>query len=135
MEKWRVSQTTFLFKKEAWDHQVTDPTETSAVIKSHRLANRMLESPDLWASVAHSESLRPHGLQHARLLHPQDSPGKNTEWVAILFSRGSSRLRDWTWVSCIAGRFFTTEPPGSCEKASWDPLWTSRWDKHQWFLE
>ena len=23
------------------------------------------------------------------------------------FSRGSSQFRDWTWVSCIAGRFFT----------------------------
>ena len=32
--------------------------------------------------------------------------------VAIFFSRGSSRPRDWTCVSCIAGRFFTTEPPG-----------------------
>ena len=29
------------------------------------------------------------------------------EWVAISFSRGSSRSRDWTWVSCIAGRCFT----------------------------
>ena len=29
------------------------------------------------------------------------------EWVAISFSRGSSQPRDWTWVSCIAGRFFT----------------------------
>ena len=29
------------------------------------------------------------------------------EWVAISFSRGSSRLRDWTWVSCTAGRRFT----------------------------
>ena len=29
------------------------------------------------------------------------------EWVAISFSRRSSRPRDWTWVSCIAGRFFT----------------------------
>ena len=29
------------------------------------------------------------------------------EWVAISFSRGSSRPRDQTWVSCIAGRFFT----------------------------
>ena len=30
-------------------------------------------------------------------------------------SRGSSHPRDWNWVSCnscIAGRFFTTEPPG-----------------------
>ena len=26
------------------------------------------------------------------------------EWVAISFSRGSSRPRDWTRVSCIAGR-------------------------------
>ena len=29
------------------------------------------------------------------------------EWVAIPFSRGSSWPGDWTWVSCIAGRFFT----------------------------
>ena len=28
------------------------------------------------------------------------------EWVAISFSRGSSWPRDWTWVSCITGRFF-----------------------------
>ena len=28
------------------------------------------------------------------------------EWVAIPFSRGSSRPRDWTQVPCIAGRFF-----------------------------
>ena len=29
------------------------------------------------------------------------------EWVAIPFSRESSWPRDWTWVSCISGRFFT----------------------------
>ena len=29
------------------------------------------------------------------------------EWVATFFSRGSSQSRDWTWVSCFAGRFFT----------------------------
>ena len=29
------------------------------------------------------------------------------EWVAISFSRKSSRPRDWTWISCIAGRLFT----------------------------
>ena len=37
------------------------------------------------------------------------------EWVAMSSSRGSSQPRDQTWVSwvsCIAGRFFTTEPPG-----------------------
>ena len=29
------------------------------------------------------------------------------EWVAIFFSRGSSRLRDRSHVSCIVDRFFT----------------------------
>ena len=29
------------------------------------------------------------------------------EWIALHFSRGSSPPRDWTWVSCIAGRSFT----------------------------
>ena len=38
-----------------------------------------------------------HGIFQARVL----------EWVAISFSRGSSRLRDWTQVSWIAGRCFT----------------------------
>ena len=35
------------------------------------------------------------------------------EWVAIPFSTGSSRPKDWTWVSHIAGRFFTVSPQGS----------------------
>ena len=37
------------------------------------------------------------------------------EWVALSFSRGSFWPRHWTHVSChscIAGRFFTTGPPG-----------------------
>ena len=38
-----------------------------------------------------------HGILQARVL----------EWVAIPFSRGSSWPRDWTQVSCIAGKFFT----------------------------
>ena len=37
-----------------------------------------------------------HGILQARIL----------EWVAISFSRGSSRPRDWSWVSHIAGRCF-----------------------------
>ena len=34
------------------------------------------------------------------------------EWVAISTSTGSSLPRDWTHISRITGRFFTTEPPG-----------------------
>ena len=32
---------------------------------------------------------------------------RTLEWFAISFSRGSSQPRNWTWVSCAAGRFFT----------------------------
>ena len=52
------------------------------------------------------------------LCNPRDSspPGSSVhrilqakilEWIDIPFSRRSSRLRDQTQVSCIAGRFFT----------------------------
>ena len=44
-----------------------------------------------------------HRILRARIL----------EWVAICFSRGSSRLKGWTHVSCVscsAGRFCPTEP-------------------------
>ena len=34
------------------------------------------------------------------------------EWVVISFSREFSWLRGQTHVSCLTGRFFTTEPPG-----------------------
>ena len=56
------------------------------------------------------------------------------EWVAILFSKGSSQPRDRTWVSCIAGRFFTIwaiREVSNCDKWKWseslsvvsDSLW------------
>ena len=55
------------------------------------------------------------GILQARIL----------EWVVMSYSMGSSRPRDQTQVSCIAGRFFTSEPPGKpCDftvasKARW----------------
>ena len=43
-----------------------------------------------------------------RLLCPWDSPGRDTGvGIVIPFSRGSSQPRNWTHISCIAGRFFT----------------------------
>ena len=53
----------------------------------------------LW-TVAHQL----HGILRTRIL----------DWVAMPSSRGSSQLRDRTYVSCsyyTAGGFFTTEPP------------------------
>ena len=43
-----------------------------------------------------------HGILQARIL----------KWFAISSSRGSSQSRDRTCISCLAGRFFTTEPSG-----------------------
>ena len=52
-----------------------------------------------------------HGTLQTRML----------EWVATSSSRGSSLSRDRTHVSfgsCIAGRFFTAEPPGKSLKTT-----------------
>ena len=38
-------------------------------------------------------------------------------WVAIPFSRGSSRPRNWTLVSCIAGRWFSNWAMREARKA------------------
>ena len=54
----------------------------------------------LWAAACQASLSM--GILQARIL----------EWVAMPSSRGSSRSRDQTQVSCIAGRFFTPEPPG-----------------------
>ena len=43
-----------------------------------------------------------HGIFLARIL----------EWVAMPSSRGFPSPRNWNCVSCLAGRFFTAEPPG-----------------------
>ena len=43
-----------------------------------------------------------HGISQARTL----------EWVANSSSRGSSRPRDQTHVSCTEGQYFIMEPPG-----------------------
>ena len=45
-----------------------------------------------------SDSLWSHGILKSRIL----------EWLAFPFSRGSSKPRDGTQVSCIAGGFFTS---------------------------
>ena len=52
-----------------------------------------------------------HGILQARIL----------EWVAIPVSRESSQTRYWTWVSRIAGRFFTILATGEEEKGGIEP--------------
>ena len=44
-----------------------------------------------------------HGIFQARIL----------KWVAISFSEGSSRPRDWTWVFCLQADSLLSKPPGN----------------------
>ena len=54
--------------------------------------------PNLWDPMDYSpQGSSVHGISQARIL----------EWVAISCPRRSSWLRDWTLVSCAAGRFLT----------------------------
>ena len=72
---------------------------------------------NLWSKLSVSR------FSHAWLCDPMDcslpdssvhgiSQGRIVESVAISFSRGSSRPRDWTGVFCIADRFFPVWPLG-----------------------
>ena len=61
-----------------------------------------------------------HGIHQARIL----------EWIVMTSSRGSSQPRDWTYisyVSCIAGRFFTTSVTLSASKPT--QVFVSRFSK------
>ena len=51
--------------------------------------------------------MTPWTVAHQAPLSIEFSRSRILEWVAIPFSRGSSQPRDWTWVSCIVGRFST----------------------------
>ena len=59
-----------------------------------------------------SEVTQSHPTLHDPMdCSPWNFPGKSTA-MGCHFSRGSSWYRDQTWVSCIAGRGFTSDPPG-----------------------
>ena len=67
--------------------------------------NQVRQSESASCSVMSDSMTR--GLWPARQLCPWNSPGKNTGVGSHSLSRGSSRSRDGTQVSYIAGRFFT----------------------------
>ena len=101
-----------------WDHRAT-------------CENSLHPSPKIQVQASSAKTSRHHGLLKVKVLAAQScltlcdpidcsppdssvhriSQAKILEWTAIPFSRRSSLPRDWTWVSHIAGRFFTTEPP------------------------
>ena len=56
------------------------------------------------------------------------------EWVAFPFSRGSSQLRDWTQVSCIARGFFTSWATREVREAPSQPLCSGSVVILKWFI-
>ena len=54
----------------------------------------------------------PWAIDHQAPLSMEFPWQKYWKWVTISLSRGSSWPRDWNCISCIAGGFFTAEPPG-----------------------
>ena len=58
-----------------------------------------------------SNSLRCYGPWPARLLRPWDFSGKNAGDGCHFFLQGIFLIQNQTFTSCIAGRFFATEPP------------------------
>ena len=69
-----------------------------------------------WFSQVVSDSCNPMDCSPPDSSVHEIIQARRLEWIAISFFRGSSWPRDWTCVSCIAGKFFTTEPPG---KLAW----------------
>ena len=61
------------------------------------------------------------------------------EWVTIPFSRGSSPPMDQTWVSCIAGRFFTVWTTGGSlkknQKVETSLCWQRSIESELWFFQ
>ena len=80
---WRIPWIESLAGYSLWGHKESDMTE-----------QQTLDCNPLGSSA--------HGISQGRIL----------EWVVISFSRGSSRPRDQTPVSCIEGGFFTAKQPG-----------------------
>ena len=101
-----VQRKTELAKVQRWDRGRGKCAEEAAVVQAGLNTNAVMCCAALSRSVV-SDSWQPldcsppgssvHGILQARIL----------EWVARPSSRGSSQSRNWTQVSCIAGRFFT----------------------------
>ena len=99
-EKW--SESCSVLSDSLWPHGLYSPWNSPG-------QNTGVGSLSLLQGIFPTQRWNP-GLPHCRRildqLSHQGSPG-SLEWVAYPFSSGSSRIRNWTGASCIAGGFFT----------------------------
>ena len=80
--------------------------QVTQIVKSESVRHSVM-SNFLWPHDCSPLGSSVYWISQARIL----------EWVAIPFSCISSRSRDWTWVSRIAGRFFTAWATREAAKA------------------
>ena len=71
--------------------------------------NTGVGSLSLLQGIFPTQGLNPGLLHYRQILYQPSRKGspRILEWVAYPFSSGTSRPRNWTGVSCIAGWFFT----------------------------
>ena len=76
---------------------------------NYPVQNTRVRSLSLLPGILPTKGSNPGLLHCKQILYQLSHKGspRILEWIAYLFSSGSSRPRNWTGVSCIAGRFFT----------------------------
>ena len=79
-----------------------DSPDKNTGVGGHALLQGIFPTQGLNPSLLHCRQIA-YCLSHQR-------SSRILEWVAYPFSRGTSQPRNWTGVSCIAGRFFTSKP-------------------------
>ena len=95
-----------------WGHKESDATErlSTRVLCTYSTSTWVPYNKDVCVCMLCSVYLTlcdPMTVVHQAPLSMGILQARILEWVAMLSSRGSSRPRDWTQVSHIAGRFFT----------------------------
>ena len=112
---WKPSQHQGLFKWVSSSHLVAKVLELQLQHQWKSESEVALSCPTLCDPMICSLPCSSiHGIFQARIL----------EWVAISFSRRSSRPSNGTWVSHIVGRFFTICVTGD---AATKPKWKWKW--------
>ena len=90
------------FMKQVYNHTFS-PSDDYWKVQLYLWSSKNFTNLESESHPVVSNSLQPHGPYS-----PWNSPGQNIGEGSLSVSRASSQPRDWTQVSHIAGRFFTS---------------------------
>ena len=99
--EWGVETVTnfvFLSSKITVDSDCSHEIKKICSLEEMKVAHSVMSDISVIICNSNCNNYTIHGILQARIL----------EWVAFLFSRGSSQPRDQTQVYCVAGRHFTS---------------------------